>query len=66
MKETDEEDDEKDEDEEEELLVVKERNDEENTTKHIFSLTPKVCSDSDSDEEYSEPAEVKTEDGFVL
>ncbi|XP_071538810.1 acyl-CoA-binding domain-containing protein 5-like isoform X2 [Panulirus ornatus] len=58
LKETDEEENEEDDNEEEELIVVKERNEKENTTTHTFSLTPKVFSDSDSDEEYSEPAEI--------
>nr|XP_053630812.1 uncharacterized protein LOC128687364 isoform X1 [Cherax quadricarinatus] len=42
--------------EDEELLVVK-VHEVENTTTHTFSLSPNAYSDSESDEEYSEPAE---------
>nr|XP_053630885.1 acyl-CoA-binding domain-containing protein 5-B-like isoform X2 [Cherax quadricarinatus] len=46
--------------EDEELLVVK-VHEVENTTTHTFSLSPNAYSDSESDEEYSEPAELNTQ-----
>ena len=46
------------EEDEEELVVTKVVNSE-NTTTHTLTMSPKVYSDSESDEEYSEPAEVK-------
>lgn len=46
------------EEEDEELVVMKVINSVENTTTHTLTLSPKVYSDSESDEEYSEPAEI--------
>ncbi|XP_063600149.1 acyl-CoA-binding domain-containing protein 5-like isoform X3 [Penaeus indicus] len=42
---------------EEELVVVEVRTEREDKTTHTLSLSPRVLSDTDSDEEYSEPAE---------
>ncbi|XP_063600148.1 acyl-CoA-binding domain-containing protein 5-like isoform X2 [Penaeus indicus] len=45
---------------EEELVVVEVRTEREDKTTHTLSLSPRVLSDTDSDEEYSEPAEEST------
>ncbi|XP_068213197.1 acyl-CoA-binding domain-containing protein 5-like isoform X1 [Palaemon carinicauda] len=49
------------EEEDEELVVMKVVNSVENTTTHTVTLSPKVYSDSESDEEYSEPAEMSVD-----
>lgn len=46
------------EEEDEELVVMEVHNTAENTTTHMLALSPKLYSDSDSDEEYSDPAEI--------
>ncbi|XP_047502506.1 acyl-CoA-binding domain-containing protein 5-like isoform X2 [Penaeus chinensis] len=48
------------EEEEEELVVVEVRTEREDKTTHTLTLSPRVLSDTDSDEEYSEPAEEST------
>ncbi|KAK7080186.1 Acyl-CoA binding domain containing 5 [Halocaridina rubra] len=46
------------EEDDEELVVTEVHNIAENSTTHTLTLSPKVYSDSDTDEEYSEPAEI--------